>query len=56
MNQDTEGCGCFLIIVGVIYFPGTIVATMISWSAHHSVLWAVLHCFASWGYVFYRNH
>lgn len=30
---------------------GTALAITISWSVHHSILWAILHGFFSWFYV-----
>jgi hypothetical protein len=32
---------------------GSALAITISWSAHHSILWAILHGFFSWLYVVY---
>ena len=32
---------------------GTVIAVVLSWSANHSVLWAVLHGFLGWLYVVY---
>ena len=32
---------------------GTALAIAISWSTHHSILWAILHGFFSWFYVIY---
>lgn len=32
---------------------GNALAIAISWSAHHSVLWAIIHGFFSWVYVLY---
>jgi len=32
---------------------GTALAICISWSLNHSLLWAILHGFLSWGYVIY---
>ena len=32
---------------------GTALAITISWSANHSILWAILHGFLSWIYVVY---
>jgi hypothetical protein len=32
---------------------GTALAITISWSANHSILWAILHGFLSWLYVVY---
>ncbi len=30
---------------------GTALAVTISWSVHHSILWAIIHGFFSWVYV-----
>ena len=32
---------------------GSALACSISWSLHHSILWAMLHGFFSWFYVIY---
>lgn len=32
---------------------GSALAIAISWSTHHSILWAILHGFFSWLYVVY---
>ena len=32
---------------------GTALAIVISWSANHSILWAVIHGLLSWVYVIY---
>ena len=32
---------------------GTALAMIISWSLHHSILWALLHGILSWLYVIY---
>jgi len=32
---------------------GSALAISISWSLHHSILWAMLHGFFSWFYVIY---
>lgn len=32
---------------------GSAIAVTISWSANHSILWAILHGFFSWFYVLY---
>ena len=32
---------------------GTALAITISWSVHHSILWAMFHGFLSWFYVIY---
>lgn len=32
---------------------GTALAIVISWSLHHSILWAILHGLLSWLYVLY---
>ena len=32
---------------------GSVIAVVISWSANHSVLWAVIHGFLGWMYVIY---
>ncbi len=32
---------------------GTALAIAISWSLHHSILWAIVHGFLSWLYVIY---
>ena len=32
---------------------GTVLAIAISWSANHSILWAIIHGILSWVYVIY---
>lgn len=32
---------------------GTIIAVVVSWSIHKSVLWAIIHGFLGWLYVIY---
>lgn len=32
---------------------GTVLAVVISWSNHHSILWAIIHGLLSWVYVIY---
>ena len=32
---------------------GTLIAVLISWSANHSVFWAIIHGIFSWFYVIY---
>ncbi len=32
---------------------GSALAIAISWSVNHSILWAIVHGFLSWGYVAY---
>ncbi|QLG88096.1 hypothetical protein HQ393_07410 [Chitinibacter bivalviorum] len=32
---------------------GTLIAVALSWSANHSILWAIIHGFCSWLYVIY---
>jgi hypothetical protein len=32
---------------------GSALAITISWSVNHSILWAIIHGFFSWGYVIY---
>ena len=32
---------------------GTVLATVISWSVHHSIIWAIIQGFFSWLYVIY---
>lgn len=33
---------------------GSVLAVLISWGTNHSVVWAILHGFFGWFYVFYR--
>jgi len=48
---NDEGCtaGCLT----ALYTPGMVLAMIISWSLNHSILWALLHGWASWLYVGY---
>lgn len=32
---------------------GSVLAITISWSVHHSIVWAIIHGFLSWIYVVY---
>ncbi|MGC0151807.1 hypothetical protein ACPRNU_05050 [Chromobacterium vaccinii] len=32
---------------------GTLIAVALSWSANHSILWAIIHGLLSWIYVVY---
>jgi hypothetical protein len=32
---------------------GTLIAVALSWSANHSILWAIIHGFLSWFYVIF---
>ncbi len=41
--------GCLMIF----YFPGMALATAISWSLNHSILWGLIHGLCSWGYLVY---
>lgn len=49
--SDNAGCaaGCFT----TVYTPGMVLAMIISWGLHHSILWALLHGWCSWLYVAY---
>ena len=49
MDED----GCCLGCLAYVWMVGCGVASAISWSVHHSILWAALHGLASWGYVIY---
>ncbi|MCD4503263.1 hypothetical protein LQR30_04060 [Chromobacterium piscinae] len=44
MNTRHAGAGFSL---------GTLIAVALSWSANHSILWAIIHGFLSWLYVIY---
>lgn len=35
------------------YLMGFSIACAVSWATHKSILWAILHGLASWGYVIY---
>lgn len=41
------GCGAMLWIVGMM------IAVVLSWEAHHSVVWATVHGLFGWFYVVY---
>ncbi len=32
---------------------GTVIAIIVSWSANHSILWAIIHGFFGWLYIIY---
>ena len=39
--------------IGFCALLGTVLAVVLSWSANHSILWAILHAFLGWFYVIY---
>ena len=41
------------IIVGEGYVLGSMIAIVISWSIHKSILWAIFHGILGWIYVIY---
>ena len=45
-ESSNGGCGGGIGI-------GTIIAVLLSWSLHHSILWAAIHGFFGWLYVVY---
>lgn len=49
-EENTNGgcCGC-----GSGVGLGTILAVCMSWTTNHSIIWALIHGFLSWIYVFY---
>ena len=57
MSDDAKvsggGDGCASGCLTLFYTPGLVLAMIISWDLNHSVLWAVLHGWASWGYIIY---
>lgn len=48
--DDSSGCGCLMT---VLWLPGMILATIISWEMHHSIFLAIVHCWLSWLYIGY---
>ncbi|EIP96796.1 hypothetical protein OpiT1DRAFT_01221 [Opitutaceae bacterium TAV1] len=40
-------------MAGILWAHGCVMAMIISWSLHHSVLWTFLHGFCGWLYVIY---
>ena len=50
-DQSMEGEKMKNIIGG--FSLGTLIAVALSWSANHSILWAIIHGFLSWFYVIY---
>lgn len=42
-----------LILGGGGISLGSILAVILSWGLNHSVLWAIVHFFCGWLYVFY---
>ena len=50
-NGGDDGClaGCLTIL----YAPGMTLAMIISWELNHSILWAIIHGYLSWGYIVY---
>lgn len=45
-NNNSTGCGGGIGL-------GTVIAVVLSWSANHSIGWAILHGLLSWFYVIY---
>jgi len=37
----------------IFHFIGSLFAIILSWTANHSIVWAILHCLFSWYYVVY---
>jgi hypothetical protein len=42
-----------IIVVGFVIFFGDCLALVISYTAWHSIPWAILHGICSWGYVIF---
>jgi hypothetical protein len=51
-NRSKGGCGC--CGGGVFGSIGSVLAAILSWQTHHSLLWALIHAFCSWFYVIYH--
>jgi hypothetical protein len=49
--MDTPPKGASAAKVGIGF--GSALAITISWSAHESILWAIIHGFLGWFYVIY---
>ena len=45
-NNNSAGCGGGIGL-------GTVIAVVLSWSANHSIGWAILHGLFGWFYVIY---
>ncbi|TDI33317.1 MAG: hypothetical protein E2P03_05105 [Acidobacteria bacterium] len=49
---NRRGCGC--CGGGVFGSIGSVLAGILSWKVNHSIVWALVHAFFSWFYVFYH--
>ena len=54
MGEHKKGTGCGCCGGGVFGSVGSVLAALLSWKVHHSILWALLHAFLSWFYVIYH--
>lgn len=48
-----EKCGCGHHCSNVGLSVGSALAVTLSWSANHSILWAIIHGLLNWFYVIY---
>jgi hypothetical protein len=51
-KSKRSGCGC--CGGGVVGSIGVVIAAILSWTTHHSILWALVHGCLSWFYVVYH--
>lgn len=49
-SNDSNYNNCVVLM----YFPGLVLAMILSYTVNQSILWAIIHGFLSWGYVIYR--
>jgi len=49
MSNYKKGCGCGCGSFGI----GSVLAIVISYTAWHSIIWALIHGFFGWIYVIY---
>ena len=52
-RQQTRGRSAQIGVAKAGASFGSALAITISWSVHHSILWAIVHGFLSWFYVVY---
>lgn len=51
-KRGKGGCGC--CGGGIFGSFGAVLAAILSWQMHHSLVWALIHAFCSWFYVIYH--
>lgn len=51
-GKQSNSCGC--CGGGIFGSIGSVLAAILSWKMHHSLLWALIHAMFSWFYVIYH--